>query len=127
MRRQYVRGTLTATETNAISVRTSSRIYDAVSATRTWEASYPQDWENGIIEFDSTSAAEAGDKSPLDFINRLNDMMWRVGITELGFKGEITVMVSGGEESSVFRIVVEDSELSYQKAHLNWENLKKVE
>lgn len=122
MRRQHVVGTLRPTVADAVTVRTGSRIYDALTATGTWEiVASPRDWENGTIEFDETHVADDGDSSPLDFINRLNDMMWRVGITELGLKGEIIVTVTGGEPA-LFRVIVENSEVTYQKANLAWNN-----
>lgn len=119
MRNMHIQGTLTGTVPDAVTVRTGSRIYDAVQATASWSATLPANWEKGIIEFDKTTYADGGDNSPLDFINRLNDMMWRVGVTELGLKGEISVIITG-EEPVVFRVIVENSEVTYQKASLSW-------
>jgi hypothetical protein len=120
MRMLYINGTLTPTVADAVTVRTGSRIYDAVAATGSWSVIFPANWENGIIDFDKTAFADEGDKSPLDFIDRLNDMLWRVGLTELGLTGEISAIVTG-DEPCVFRVIVENSELRYQKASLTWQ------
>lgn len=58
--------------------------------------------------------------SPLGFIQRLNDMLGSKGVAELKPKGEISLLETG-ENSTVFRILVEDGKVSYQKSTLTWE------
>jgi hypothetical protein len=118
MKTQHINGSLV--ETRGVTPRTNRRIYDAVVETGVSPFVSTQGWDQGVMKFDHTSAVPEQGDTALDFIKRLNDMMWRVGITELGLKGQIVVTVNG-EETTVYRVLVEDSKLSYRKAVLAWE------
>ena len=121
MIRQHIVGRLTPTIADGVTSRTRRRIYDAVNAVKLFTVVEHTGWDDGVIEFDHVSMEPITQDAPLDFINRFNDMLWRVGVTELGLTGEITITVTGAEPV-IYRIIVEDSELRYQKADIfNWE------
>ena len=121
MIKQHIFGSLVPTIPAGITPRTRRRIYDAVDAVKLFTVISHEKWEEGIIEIDSVSAEPITDQAPLDFIARLHDMLWRVGVTELGLTGEITITVTGAEPV-IYRVIVEDNELRYQKADIfNWE------
>lgn len=119
MMKQHIFGTLTPTV--GATPRTRQQIYDAVDAVKLFTVISHQKWDEGIIEIDNVSLEPVTDQAPLDFIARLHDMLWRVGVTELGLSGEITITVTGAQPV-IYRVIVENSELRYQKADtFNWE------
>lgn len=121
MIRQHIVGRLTPTIPDGVTHRTRRRIYDAVDAVKLFTILSHKNWEDGVIEVDYVSIEPITEDAPLNFINRLNDILWRVGVTELGLTGEITITVTGAEPV-IYRVIVEDSELRYQKADIfNWE------
>lgn len=121
MIKQHIVGKLTPTIPDAVTPNTRRRIYDAVDAVKLFTVVSHKDWDDGVIEVDYVSATPITEDAPLNFITRLNDMLWRVGVTELGLTGEITITLTGAEPV-IYRVVVENSELRYQKADVfNWE------
>lgn len=121
MIKQHIFGKLTPTITDAVTPRTRRRIYDAVDAVKLFTVVSHKNWDDGVIEVDYVSAEPITEDAPLNFISRLNDMLWRVGVTELGLTGEITITLTGAEPV-IYRVIVENSELRYQKADVfNWE------
>lgn len=121
MIKMHIVGKLTPTKPDAVHPNTRRRIYDAVDEVKLFTVVSHKYWEAGVIEVDYVSAEPITEDAPLSFINRLNDMLWRVGVTELGLTGEITITLTGAEPV-IYRVVVENSELRYQKADVfNWE------
>jgi hypothetical protein len=121
MIKQHIFGKLEPTVTDAVTLKTRRRIYDAVDDVKLFTVVSHKNWDDGIIEVDYVSAQPITEDAPLDFINRLNDMIGQVGVTELGLTGEITITVTGAEPV-IYRVIVENGELRYMKADVfNWE------
>lgn len=119
MKTQHVIGTLTSTKREAISSTTRSRIHDAIHAAGLEDIASSEKWEEGIIIFNKAFTIPEDVDCPMDFIERLNDTLWRVGVWELGLSGEIAVSTAGNNPV-VYRIIVNGSELTYQKAVHIW-------
>lgn len=119
MKIQHIVGMLIPTVPPVFGEPTTLRIYEALmSAELHGVISY---WPNGHMELNKTAYIEDNVKSaPLGFIQRLNDMLGSEGVSELKLKGEISLLETG-ENSNVFRILVEDGKVSYQKSALTWE------
>lgn len=123
MIKQHIIGKLEPTIMGAVNEKTRRRIYDAVDEVKLFTVLSHKNWEEGVIEVDYVSAEPITADAPLNFISRLNDMLWRVGVTELGLNGEIIITLTGASPA-IYRVMVRNSEVRYQKANLfHWESI----
>lgn len=123
MIKQHIIGKLEPTIMGAVNEKTRRRIYDAVDEVKLFTVLSHKNWEEGVIEVDYVSAEPITVDAPLNFISRLNDMLWRVGVTELGLNGEIIITLTGASPA-IYRVMVRNSEVRYQKANLfHWESI----
>ena len=113
-------GTLVPKESQVISPEIRRSMHDALVATGLVTViSADRSGMNNAVEINYSSTAEKGNHSPLDFISRLNGVLWRVHLTGLSLSGEITITVTG-TDPVIYRIAVADSELRYKTASLSW-------
>ena len=125
MKTLSIAGRLAPLKKDGITPRTRNRIQEAAGANDLLGILNAAVWDYGIVEAHSLVRVDAtadSETAVLDYINRFKNFLWQVGIWELGLQGEILLTISG-ETPVVFRVLVHDSELTYQKGKLTWESV----
>ena len=89
----------------------------------------PQLWDIGILKVSRHGNVKNGEIAVKEFIENLAGFLTEEGIPELGIYGEITLITTDYKknETSIHRILVENSQARYSQASLNWENYKPAE
>lgn len=97
---------------------TNAQIYDAIVASGlNGVISY---WPNGYMEMQKTVTIEQSSDLPLRFASRLQTLLESDGIASLNLSGEISLFMSG-DSPEASRVIINDSQVSYQKASFSWE------
>lgn len=116
-----IQGKLTRSKPEAVKGNTSSKIGEALRASRLRCFVDENKCNQGIIEFNSGSISFGGRHVASGLISFLSEFIKAEGVTDLGLEGNLLLFVESSAEPVMFRATVKDGKLLYQKATVQWE------
>ena len=120
MKMQHIQGILVPSNPAVVSPTTRLQIMTAVHRSHLFLTIKDTLWEKGVIEINSYTAAEGGNKAALSFLERLGTLINSEGVERLRLKGSLVITVDSDKEPAVLRATVKDGQVSYQQAQLTW-------
>jgi hypothetical protein len=119
---EYVRGTLTPTNPDAVDAWTMGKIESAlgnagIKNLLSGNGTHLQ----GVVEFQN-SHRSAGPGFVQDFQHRLEQFVTTRGIATLGLEGEILVISDYLKVSpEIYTVIVKNAHVTYKESHVLWE------
>lgn len=117
-----VQGILHPTNHDPVNANTRSDILDALfhSGLLLW-AKDDGLWMHGIIDIDLCIPISDGQKSSMDFLSKIKNLVRTERVDPLGLSGVFVITVDADAEPVNLRATIENGEVRYQQATLIWE------
>lgn len=117
----HATGSLTASNEEAVNLKTRFNIYTALQESGLYTMFSGELWEVGQLNIDHVRTVDVNENSGQDFIDRLSQVLEMEGVKELELSGRITVTVTGAAPT-VFHVLVSEGNLTHQNTTVSWQD-----
>lgn len=119
---RFVRGKLTANNSKAVSdFQCQYNLYRVFAENQMRRFVYMDSrWDDNCIMFDHKTNLGGTHEGGLEFIRTLSAILKSNEAAKFGFTGSFTVVIQTFEEPIVFRINVENQNITYQELTASW-------
>lgn len=116
-----IQGNLTPSTVEGVKTNTPSKIADALRVSSLRIFINDNNWNQGIITFNSITLPLGGRRVGLGIVSMLSDFIKAEGVKELNLVGKLTIVTETNNEPAVLRVTIEQGKLRYQQSILQWE------